>query len=222
VEDLESPELTPDDRHHLVRVLRVRPGDALTVSDGAGRWRSTRLGETLRAESPIESVTPARPELTIAFALVKSGRPELVAQKLTELGVDTIIPFVAERSVVRWDAERGGRHVNRLRRVAREAAMQCRRPTLPRIGDVATFAEVAALPGAAAAERHGVPPNLAFPTLLVGPEGGWSAAERSRLEHRVTLGDLVLRSESAAIAGATLLAALRGGAVRPAVPDGST
>jgi 16S rRNA (uracil1498-N3)-methyltransferase len=203
-------------------VLRVRPGDALTLSDGAGRWCRASFGPTLRAESEVESVTWQGPELTVAFALVKGERPELVTQKLTELGIDTIIPFVAERSVVRWDTDRGARHVSRLRRVAREAAMQCRRPALPRIGDLAAFADVAALPGAAAAERHGVPPSLAFPTLLVGPEGGWSAGESTRLEHCVALGDLVLRTETAAIAGAALLASLRSGLVQSVERDGGS
>jgi len=219
VDDLDEPALTPDDRHHLERVLRVRSGDALTVSDGSGRWRSTRFGEVLAIESAIHVVPTPRPELTVAFALVKGGRPELVTQKLTELGIDAIVPFVAERSVVNWQPDRAGRHVARLRRVARESAMQCRRPTLPRVADLADFADVEVLAGAALADRHGMPPSLDFPTLLIGPEGGWGPAERERLEHRVGLGDLVLRAETAAIAGAALLAALRSGTVRSGAPE---
>ena len=73
-----------------------------------------------------------RPKLTIGFALIKGGRPELVVQKLTELGVDAIVPFTAEHSVARWDANRATRHIERLRRVAREAAMQSRQVRIPR------------------------------------------------------------------------------------------
>jgi RsmE family RNA methyltransferase len=86
---------------------------------------------------------------------------------------------------------------------------------LPRVDTVATFAEVVALPGAGAAERHGLPPSLERPTLLIGPEGGWSEQEVTRLQHRVGLGDLVLRAETAAIAGAALLTGLRSRLVAP-------
>ena len=111
------------------------------------------------------------PPITIAFALVKGERPELAVQKLTELGVDRIVPFVAERSVVRWDAAKADRQAARLRAIAREAAMQCRRRWLPEVAELATFAEAAALPGAALADRDGEPPTLARPVVLVGPGG---------------------------------------------------
>jgi 16S rRNA (uracil1498-N3)-methyltransferase len=215
VDDLDQPLLTPDDHHHLQRVLRVRAGEEITISDGQGRWRGARFGETVTVEGPLCDAPRPVPPLTLAFALVKGGRPELVTQKLTELGIDHIVPFVAERSVVRWEPGRDRRHIERLRRVAREAAMQSRRCRLPTIDEVATFADVVALPGAAAATRHGVPPNLEHPTLLIGPEGGFSAAERSRFAQEVGLGDLVLRAETAAIAGAAVLAAMRSELVGP-------
>jgi 16S rRNA (uracil1498-N3)-methyltransferase len=215
VDDVDDPVLTPDDRHHLERVLRIRAGGALTVSDGSGRWRAARFGDPVEPTGPVVTVARAQPELTVAFALTKGGRPELVTQKLTEIGVDRVVPFVAERSVVRWVAGRDTRHVERLRRVAREAAMQCRRVWLPTVADVAPFAEVPALPGVAAADRAGSAPNLGRPAIAVGPEGGWSPAELSAFEHRVQLGDLVLRSETAAMAAGVLLAGLRSGRVRP-------
>jgi 16S rRNA (uracil1498-N3)-methyltransferase len=215
VDDLDTPTLSADDHHHLGRVLRVREGAPITISDGRGRWRSARFGESPEPVSTVYVVDAPSPRLTVAFALVKGGRPELVVQKLTELGVDVIIPFVAERSVVRWESGRDARHHERLERVAREAAMQCRRVMRPSIGEVARFDDVIALPGGAAAERHGVPPSLEHPTLLVGPEGGWSDLERERLSVAIGLGDLVLRAETAAIAGAALLTALRSELVAP-------
>jgi 16S rRNA (uracil1498-N3)-methyltransferase len=215
VDDLRQPSLTPDDHHHLQRVLRVRAGEDITISDGQGRWCRARFGDTVAAEGPVCEVPEPAPRLTIAFALVKGGRPELVTQKLTELGVDHIVPFVAARSVVRWEPGRDRRHVERLQRVAREAAMQSRRSRLPTIGEVATFADVVALPGAAAAVRHGVPPTLEHPTLLIGPEGGFTADEQAVFTREVGLGDLVLRAETAAIAGASLLAAMRSELVAP-------
>lgn len=214
VDDLEHPELRDEDRHHLTRSLRLRPGDAFTASDGAGSWRVCRLGSGPQSEvepdGEVMFVEAPRPKLTIGFALIKGGRPELVVQKLTELGVDAIVPFTAEHSVVRWDADRGARHVERLRRVAREAAMQSRQVRIPEIGEVAEFADLAADPGAVRADITGNPPSLDHPTVLIGPEGGWSDAERRQLG-AIRLSSSVLRSETAAIGAAALLTALRDG-----------
>ena len=81
----------------------------------------------------------------MAFAPVKGERPEWVVQKLTELGIDRIVPLLSERGVVRWTGERGKATVERLRRVAREAAAQCRRVWLPEVCDTMRFADLATL-----------------------------------------------------------------------------
>ena len=211
VADPASPELEPDDRHHLERVLRVRRGEEVTVSDGAGRWRACRMGPggVLEPLGDVVVVPRPQPAVGVGIALTKGARPELAVQKLTELGVDRIVPFVAERSVARWEGERAGRHVDRLRRVAREAAVQARLAHLPEVADLADFPAVAALPGAARCDLGGVPPGLDRPVLLVGPEGGWSDAERGSGLPVVGLGPTVLRAETAAIAAGALLNALR-------------
>ena len=211
VADLEAPALDDDDRRHLSASLRLRPGDPLTLSDGRGAWRRARFGAEVALEGPIEIVPAATPLLTLAFALVKGGRPELVVQKLTELGVDRIIPFTAARSVVQWDDAKVRKGHARLSRVAREAAMQSRRVRLPQIDPATDFATVAALPHAVLAQRGGDPISLALPTVLVGPEGGWSDEEFAAVTGRVGLGPGVLRSETAAIATAATLTALRAG-----------
>jgi 16S rRNA (uracil1498-N3)-methyltransferase len=215
VDDPEAPELSDEDRHHLERVLRVRRGEEVTVSDGAGRWRRCRLGVggALEPAGDVEVVPRPAPAVAVAFALTKGERPELAVQKLTELGVDRIVPFVAERSVVRWEGERAARNVARLRRVAREAGVQARLAYLPSVADLTDLPSVAALPGAALCDHGGDPPRLRFPTLLVGPEGGWADAEREIPLPTVALGPTVLRAETAAIAAGTLLTALRAGAV---------
>ena len=212
VDDLDAPVLDPTDRHHLERVLRLRTGDPLSVSDGYGRWRPCRFGGRIEPTGEIVELPAPRPTLTVAFALIKGERPELVVQKLTEVGIDRIVPFAAKRSVVRWDPTRSHRHLERLRAVARSAAAQSHRPRLPDIDPVARFDEVAALPGAARCDRGGEPPSLLTPVLLVGPEGGWSEEEQTL--PAVALGDHVLRAETAAVVAGTLLAALRGGLVR--------
>ena len=215
VADPQAPELEPDDRHHLERVLRVRRGEEVTVSDGHGRWRPCRMGAggALEPTGDVVVVPRPRPAVAVALAVTKGDRPEIAIQKLTELGVDRILPFVGERSVVRWEGERAARHVARLRRVAREAAVQARLAFLPEVADVARFRSVAALPGAAMCDRGGGPPGLDRPVLLVGPEGGWSDAERDQGLPVVGLGPTTLRAETAAIAAGTLLTALRAGAV---------
>ncbi len=214
VGDVAVPVLADDDRHHLERVRRVRPGDPVSVTDGRGAWRWCRFGAELVPDGPVEHDPAPEPRITIAFALVKGDRPELVVQKLTELGVDRIVPFVAERSVVRWEPGKAERNAARLAKVAREAAMQSRRTWLPEVAPVASYDEVSALPGATRADRDGAAPGLDRPTLLVGPEGGWSPSERAALPSSVALGATVLRAETASITGAALLCALRSGVVR--------
>ena len=131
VADLQAPVLEADDRQHLERVLRLRAGDPLTICDGEGRWRDCRFDEDLQVVGEVVDVSVSSGEVTVGFSMLKGGRPELVVQKLTELGVDRIIPLLAERSVVRWDADKCATQHERFLRVAREAAMQSRRIRLP-------------------------------------------------------------------------------------------
>ena len=94
--------------------------------------------------------------------------------------------------------------------------MQCRRTWLPEVEEVASFVEVAARAGAVLADPEGGPPALPVGPVLVGPEGGWSREEEARDLPRMALGTHVLRAETAAVAVATLLGALRAGLVAPA------
>jgi 16S rRNA (uracil1498-N3)-methyltransferase len=216
VADVAAPVLVDADRHHLERVRRLRAGDDLSVTDGRGSWRWCRFGPEISPDGAVVVDPAPAPPITVAFALVKGERPELVVQKLTELGVDRIVPFLAERSVVRWDPNKAGRNIERLRRVALEASMQSRRTWLPEVAGLTSFSEVCALPGAVAAQMGGAAPALERPTLLIGPEGGWSVAERASLPAVVGLGPGILRAETAAITGAALLCALRSGVVAQA------
>ena len=218
VDDLDAPALGPGDRHHLERVLRLRPGDEVSASDGAGGWRLCTLasghsgleaaGEVVRHQRP-------SPPVTVGFALTKGDKPEWAVQKLTEVGVDRIVPVAAARSVVRWTPERAAVQVERLRRVAREAAMQSRRTWLPDVDGLTAFRAAASLPGAALAAVGGRPPTLASPVVLVGPEGGWADEELAAGLPRVALGPHVLRAETAAVLAGGLLCALRSGIVTP-------
>jgi len=201
--------LTPDDQRHLGRVLRLRAGEVVTVSDGVGHWRRCRWRGTEvdpEVDGPVRTVERVPPSISIGFAPVKGDRPEWTVQKLTELGVDAIIPLRAARSVVTWDGDRAIGHLERLRRVAREAAAQSRRCYLPEIAGVRAPADVS---GAALAEPGGDPVSLDRPTVLIGPEGGWDLTELAPEVPRVGLGPLILRAETAALTAAALLASLR-------------
>jgi 16S rRNA (uracil1498-N3)-methyltransferase len=215
VDDLEQPVLGDADAHHLGRVRRLRPGDPLVLGDGRGGVRAARFGDPPQPDGPVTRVPKPAPAITVAFALTKGDRPEVAVQKLTEVGVDVIVPFVSARTVVRWDDQKAVRHVERWRVIAREAAAQAHRPWLPTVAELARFDEVAALPGAALAHPDGSAPTLGHPTLLVGPEGGWDPAEEAAPLARVRLGPHVLRAETAAIVAGALLAALRDVPVNP-------
>ena len=208
--DVDAPELFDDDRHRLERVLRLRPGDLLTVGDGAGRWRPCRFGDPIEPVAAAVAVEAPRPEVVVGFAVLKGGRPEHIVQKLTELGVDRIVAFAAERSVVRWDEANAARQVERWRRVAREAVMQCRRLWLPHLEPVRAFGDLD-LSGAALAVPGGraLAPGENF--VLIGPEGGWTGTELAAATRHVGLGPHVLRAETAAIAAASVLGARRSG-----------
>jgi 16S rRNA (uracil1498-N3)-methyltransferase len=166
---------------------------------------------------PSQVEAPPVPAVTVAFALTKGDRPEWVVQKLTEIGVDRIVPFRAARSVVRWDEAKVAAHADRWRRVARQAAMQSRRARLPEVAGVASFGDVVAGAGrtAALAAVGGGPASLDRPTLVVGPEGGWDDAELTCGLPTVGLGPTVLRAETAAMAAAVVLCGLRYWTIHP-------
>ena len=222
-----------EDGRHLARVLRLRIGEPVTVADGSGAWRPYRVGSAdgggadpgsagtaVRLDATgILDREPAPPwRLAVAFALTKGDKPELVVQKLTELGVDRILPVLAERSIARPDGARAKAALHRWSRIAREAARQCRRATLPVIEPLAPLVGLSGHPALVVAERGGVPAEALMPPpapevlAVVGPEGGLTTHEVETLSPwgRLGLGPHILRAETAALAAATVLGRLRG------------
>jgi len=228
VDDPAAPVPDRADAHHLLDVLRLRPGELVVASDGIGSWVPCRVsGGRAGRGSPDPAtvlvvdggvVTVPRPEteVTVAFVPAKGDRPDWVVQKLTELGVDRIVPIRSRRSVVRWEGDRAERAVDRLRRVAREASAQCRRAWLPEVSDLSTLEAITGRIGVPPILAHpgGGPPSLARPVIAVGPEGGWDDEELAVAPGTVGLGPTVLRAETAAVAAGTVLCALRNGLVR--------
>ena len=178
VADVDHPAIDDATAHHLFRVLRVRDGDAVTVTDGHGRWRACRaVGGELLADVEATAAAARSATTTVAFAIPKSDRPEWIVQKLTELGVARIVLLHAERSVVRWEPDRAARHVAKLRRVAVEALEQSRGVWLPDI--VGPVPAVDVLPGIAVAEPGWTSVDQAR-RRRGGRSGGWLVAERAR------------------------------------------
>ncbi len=228
VDNVSHPLLTPDDAHHLSKVLRLRTGEEVIVSDGAGHWARTAWTgtnnelDTLEGQSgpggdgSVQFDLAPQPSLTVAFAPTKGERPEWVVQKLTELGVDRIVPITSARSVVRWDGERGANAVERMRRVAREAALQCRRVWSPEVTDITAFGALAGMgePGQVVlAQLSGDRPAPTHALVAVGPEGGWSDEELDSGLPKVGFGLSVLRAETAAVTAGALMVSLRTGTV---------
>jgi 16S rRNA (uracil1498-N3)-methyltransferase len=218
-------------RLHYVRdVLRLRAGDALEVFDGAGRAFDARLA-TLEADAATLTLGPAREApkprpITIVQGLPKAEKLELVLQKGTELGATAFAPAACARSVVKLQGKEEAK-LARWQRIVEEAARQCGRADVPEVlPPQPLLAAVAALPGAPAVlvldeEERALPLSAAVAplgrrplALVIGPEGGLAREEVSALVGRgaapVTLGRLVLRTETAALAALSVLRHLDG------------
>jgi 16S rRNA (uracil1498-N3)-methyltransferase len=229
--------LSADESKHLREVLRLRVGDAARVFDGCGREflgliksaGGKREAAVLRIKEEVRPRAEESPaHLTMAVALTKGEKFDLVVQKTVELGVVGILPLLTAYAGVKLrDAKDVEKKLERWRRIALEAAKQCGRACLPEIHEpqnlarflaesgaktpVVFFSEHGGLPLSALAQKLEKPTKL---TAVVGPEGGWSEPEIAAAQqagfHVVSLGGRVLRAETAAIAAAALLQHLYG------------
>jgi len=212
VDDIDDPCLSDDDAHHFGKVLRLRAGDGITISDAKGSWRECVYGPPLEPTGKIFFEPKPEIEITIGFALIKKGKPEMVVQKLTELGVNRIIPVVAQRSVVQWSERKVIESEKSLNRIAREAAMQSRQVYIPEVLRTVPLAALKEQEEIALAHPGGKKLSLDHSSLIIGPEGGWTPEELDGKEC-FSLGGSVLRSETAAISAGVLLTSLRDGRI---------
>jgi 16S rRNA (uracil1498-N3)-methyltransferase len=228
-EQCQGPTLKLEDReaHHGLHVLRLRRGERVAVLDGAGHELLCETRETGRDAIQLEVVqknfiAPLPYQVTLLQAIPKGKAFETIIQKATELGVHRIVPLLSERTVSHLDEESAESKLEKWRVVVIEASKQCGSAWLPRIDlpvspkAFLSRAEKFELPLIASlqpdsrhprerfrtffAERHRLPQTVC---IWVGPEGDFSPAEmnaaRSAGALPVSLGRLVLRSETAAI-----------------------
>ncbi|HEX5164034.1 MAG TPA: RsmE family RNA methyltransferase [Thermomicrobiales bacterium] len=200
-------------------VLRLTTSASLILFNDSGVEADARIVSLANGGVTYEIIAIGRPDrepnlrLTVGLALLKGDRFEVAVQKLTELGVARIAPMLTERSVVSFDDARGWqKRSERYARIAREAAEQSERVTLPVITAPVTLAEflrqqpvIVLLERAESAPiaTHAPGPEAA---IAVGPEGGWSDAEQALIVREAagtaSLGRLILRAETAAIVAA--------------------
>ncbi len=220
----ESIELPQEAVRHVANVLRLRRGDKLTVFNGqGGEYAATidsadrrRVVVILGAHAPIERESPL--DVTLAQGLSRGERMDFSIQKAVELGVKRIIPFEAQRSNVRLPAERTTRRLEHWRAIARRACEQCGRNSVPEIEPLCGFDAIANPAGFALKVTldpagHDRLPTLQTATgsvlLIIGPEGGLDDAELDQLGRngclRLPLGPRILRTETATVAGLTML-----------------
>lgn len=217
--------LTGEDFHHISRVMRMRPGDQMFAVFADGRSALARL-EKLEEEFAVAAVVeweeraselPVR--ITIASGLPKGDKLELILQKGTELGAAEFVPFIAARSIVKWEPKKAGKKAERWRKIAREAAEQSHRCMLPNVSEPVSFKRMIELSSScthkvAAYEEeakqgeksrfarvlHEASPGDSI-FIAFGPEGGFSPKEMEQLMNAgfvsCGLGPRILRTETA-------------------------
>ncbi|MGB7450413.1 MAG: 16S rRNA (uracil(1498)-N(3))-methyltransferase [Ornithinimicrobium sp.] len=233
VEPGSTVSVTGPEGRHAVTVTRIKPGELVLVSDGCGtvaRCRVSHVGKA-QMEAQVEQVdlVPAPdPSITLVQALAKSDRDHLAIEVATELGVDEVVPWQADRSVVRWRGERAQKGAQKWQHTLTAATKQARRSRIPRLAPVAGREQLQERIAAAArawvlhedaqcgladvvSSAHTGMPGAGEAVVVVGPEGGISDAElRAFTEagaYAVRLGPTVLRTSTAGSAAIAVLSA---------------
>lgn len=228
--------LTGAEARHAATVRRLAAGEPADIVDGAGRRLSGSVRSAAGSElvldvaSVVDEPVPAY-RLVLVQALAKGDRDELAVEAATELGVDQVIPWQAERSIVRWRAEKQAKGLAKWEATVRSAAKQSRRARIPEVGapvdlkGLCTLISDSALAlilheeaeqplAAAAAALAGGPAEGGAVVMIVGPEGGMSGREVDAMRQAgalpVRLGPHVLRSSTAGPAAIALLSAQLG------------
>ena len=225
-----------DQARYLKTVLRMREGDPLLIFNGTG-WEykaviRRQTADGIELEITGRRVLPASEiHVTLCQAVPKAEKMDGIIRHATELGAERIVPFLAERSVPRWQSEQLPRKRERWQKIAVEASRQCGRPDIPEIGEIVTFErmlrdvpesglrlipwEEETKTGIREILRDPARSGLKEFVLVIGPEGGFSAGEIELARQAgflsVSLGKQVLRVETASLAVLAILQYERGG-----------
>lgn len=222
--------VTGADAHHLSRVLRIRVGEKLTLCDGCG---TDYFGEVSAVSADAVQVnilercaTVAEPTLSVTLyqGLPKSEKMEFIVQKAVELGAARVVPVATTRSVVRLKGDEATKKQLRWQKIAAEAAGQSGRGTIPAVGEVLTFSKmldtlraenaIVCYEGGGEPLSQMVTPDTKSLSVIVGPEGGFEPSEIEQLQAAgvkvVTLGNRILRCETAPIVALSVIMQLSG------------
>jgi 16S rRNA (uracil1498-N3)-methyltransferase len=222
-------ELSGPEGRHAVAVKRLQVGERIDLGDGSGTVLRAVVEAVSGRESLVarvqerEVLAPPQPRIVVVQALPKGERGETAVETLTEVGVDVIVPWQAERCVARWTGDKVQRGREKWAAAARAAGKQARRAWLPEVAPLARTADVESLVGAAACAivlheeaqeslRDIVVPAAGDVVLIVGPEGGVSPDELARFTAAGAqvglLGPTVMRTSTAGtVAAAVILSA---------------
>ena len=224
-------ELPPAAAHHASRVLRLRVGDAVQIFDGIGNALDATINQITGKRVILGNLQTCMPpassglHIILAQAMCSSDKMDLIVQKATELGAAEILPVQSQRSIAKLSAVRAEKRAEHWRSVAISACEQSGRNDLPVIHapleleawllsmHKAPGSKFILLPGGATQLQAQPKPQISA-TLLIGPEGGFSADEANIALQMgfapVLLGPRVMRTETAAIAGICALQTLWG------------
>ncbi len=231
----EQFEVRGDEGRHAVTVKRLTAGETVEVVDGFGRRIAVDVVDTVgkdvlvvRATSIVDEPTPL-PRVVVVQAIPKGERGEVAVETLTEVGVDVIVPWSAQRCVTKWNGERAAKGLARWRRTAAESTKQARRSWIPEVTPLASTGDVVALvvqrvtSGGRAIVLHESAvlrlaamalPSHADVVLIVGPEGGLTDEELGAFETAgampCRMGPSVLRTSTAGTAAAAVVLASTG------------
>ncbi len=219
----DSVEISGDEANHMIKVLRMKEGDSLTLFDGDGNCADGEI-ETIEGKTVFvkvlrryESESEPKLKITLFQGIPKNPKMDLIIQKATELGVTRIVPVNTKRIVAKIDKEA---KIERLQRIAFEASKQCGRAYVPLVDSPVSFdkaiemmkeCDAAIIPYEC--EKDGrladcIPEGIKTLGIIIGPEGGFDEAEVEKAESagikKVTLGKRILRTETAGLIASAL------------------
>lgn len=216
-------DMTPEQSHHISTVLRMTDGKIVRLADISGFFfygliQINKSGVRVKVTQPIAEKRESKVNITLAVALIKGERWDWMLEKATECGVSKIVPFISSRCVVKDKPEAAQRKLVRYRKILSEAAEQSYRNLVPTITEPVTLKQLIDHKShmnfiAYEKENHSyltdVRAEISSVTIIIGPEGGFSADEVEYLTNNdfisVSLGKRIFRAETAAIAACIML-----------------